>query len=61
MLTVSELAGLLAAKQTPHLIPLCHPLLLDRVTVQLQLRPEQCAVLATATVLCTGQAGGDIT
>ncbi len=43
-LAMAELAGILGAKQTPMLIPLCHPIALDRVTVRSVLRPAECAV-----------------
>ena len=37
VLTVSQTAGILAAKETPHLIPLCHPLLLTNVAIEFDL------------------------
>ena len=39
MLRVARLAGIMAAKRTPDLIPLCHPLVLSSVAVELELRP----------------------
>ncbi len=48
-------AGVLAARRTPHLIPLCHPLLVDDVTVTFELAPGTVTVTATAeTVGPTG-------
>ena len=43
-LALAEFAGIQAAKQTPLLIPLCHPISLNRVAVSTVLRPEQHAV-----------------
>ena len=40
MLAVAEVAGVMAAKRTGELIPLCHPLGLDVVTVEARLAPE---------------------
>ncbi|MBN3299082.1 MOCS1 protein, partial [Amia calva] len=56
-LSVAQIAGIMAAKQTSSLIPLCHPLPLDRVSVSLELvEPGWCAVI-TATCLTTGRTG----
>jgi len=57
VLTVAQLAGILAAKQTPHLIPLCHPLLLTEIRVELELDEKRDAVLITGTVKNTGKTG----
>lgn len=47
-LEVARLAGIMAAKQTPNLIPLCHPLPLASVTVELKpMEPDQVAIEAT--------------
>jgi cyclic pyranopterin monophosphate synthase len=43
-LAMAEIAGILAAKQTPSLLPLCHPIALSRVTIRSVVRPEECAV-----------------
>ena len=43
-LAMAEIAGIQAAKQTPALIPLCHPISLNRVMIHSILRPEQQAV-----------------
>jgi cyclic pyranopterin phosphate synthase len=43
-LSMAEIAGVLAAKQTPTLIPLCHPISLNRVIVRSYVRPEENAV-----------------
>lgn len=43
-LALAEFAGIQAAKQTPSLIPLCHPISLNRVSIHTQLRPDEFAV-----------------
>lgn len=43
-LSMAEIAGIQAAKQTPSLIPLCHPIALNRVAVEAVLRPDDHAV-----------------
>ncbi len=55
--TVAQLAGILAAKQTPHLIPLCHPLLLGEIRVEFSIDEADHAVLITSTVKNSGQTG----
>ncbi len=56
VLAVARLAGIMAAKRTPELIPLCHPLLLSKVTVELTPAPPE-RVEIEATVKLTGQTG----
>ena len=57
VLTVAQIAGITAAKETPHLIPLCHPLLLDNVSVELTPNNEDSSIEITATVETTGKTG----
>ncbi|EAQ27378.1 cyclic pyranopterin monophosphate synthase MoaC [Roseovarius sp. 217] len=57
VLAVARLAGIMAAKRTPDLIPLCHPLSITKVTVDLTLDPELPGVRIAATVKTTGQTG----
>jgi cyclic pyranopterin phosphate synthase len=57
VLTVARLAGIMAAKETHHLIPLCHPLLLDDVSIDFKLDEKNSAVEITATVKSTGKTG----
>ena len=57
VLTVAQLAGIMAAKKTPDLIPLCHPLLLGDIKVELSLDEADSAVEITATVSSTGKTG----
>ncbi|MCE3292620.1 MAG: molybdenum cofactor biosynthesis protein [Arthrobacter sp.] len=46
-LAVARVAGIMAAKKTPDLIPLCHPLPISKVTVDFELGPETVDILAT--------------
>ncbi len=57
VLSVARLAGIMGAKRTPDLIPLCHPLTLNSVNVDLNLAPERNAVDITATCKLTGKTG----
>ncbi|XP_068194870.1 molybdenum cofactor biosynthesis protein 1 isoform X1 [Antennarius striatus] len=56
-LAVAQLAGIMASKQTPALIPLCHPLCLDHTSVTCQLDEMRNAVVVTATCGATGRTG----
>jgi cyclic pyranopterin monophosphate synthase len=55
VLTVAQIAGIQAAKRTGELIPLCHPLVLDHVSVRLELTEQ--GVAATSEVSCVGRTG----
>ncbi len=57
VLAVARLAGIMAAKRTHELIPLCHPLALSSVTVDLVPDRKRHAVDITATVKVTGKTG----
>ncbi len=57
VLTVAQLAGITAAKKTPDLIPLCHPILIDSVDIEFNLDEENSTVEITATVESTGKTG----
>jgi cyclic pyranopterin phosphate synthase len=61
VLAVARIAGIMAAKRTPEIIPLCHPLMLTHVAVELtpvqQDAPDSAAVLIEATVRTTGKTG----
>ncbi len=57
VLSVAQLAGIMGAKRTPDLIPLCHPLGLTSVTVELTCDPKRKAVDIAATCAVTGQTG----
>ena len=57
VLGVARIAGIMAAKRTSELIPLCHPLPLSKLTVDFHLLPEQQAVEAVCTARTTGVTG----
>ena len=57
VLSVARLAGIMAAKRTPDLIPLCHPLALTSVAVDLAIDPARNAVDITATCKLKGRTG----
>ena len=57
VLSVARIAGIQAAKQCSHLIPLCHPLMLTSVTVDLALDAESSCVTIEATCRLSGQTG----
>jgi cyclic pyranopterin phosphate synthase len=57
VLGVARIAAIQAAKRTPDLIPLAHPIALTRVSVDFQLQKESSSVAVTATVECRGQTG----
>jgi indole-3-glycerol phosphate synthase len=57
VLAVARLAGIMAAKRTAELIPLCHPLALTAVEVDLRCVPEHAAVEITATCRLRGRTG----
>ncbi len=55
VLAVARVAGIMAAKRTAELIPLCHPLGLDSVAVEFELAEEEIGIKATAR--CQGKTG----
>jgi cyclic pyranopterin phosphate synthase len=57
VLGTARIAGIMAAKRTPDLIPLCHPLLLTHVGIEFAYDEETPAVKITATVRCRGRTG----
>ena len=57
VLTVAQVAGVMGAKRTPDLIPMCHPILIDGVDLQLSLDEERCSVEILAAVSCDGRTG----
>lgn len=57
VLTVAQIAGIAASKRTPDLIPLCHPLPLSKVDVDLALDDSLPGVVITATVKTVGKTG----
>lgn len=57
VLTVAQIAGVMGAKQTPSLIPMCHPILIDGIDLSLRLDEERCSVEIEAAVTCDGHTG----
>lgn len=57
VLAVARIAGIQAAKRTSELIPLCHPLMLSKVTVELEPNAQRNVVEITATCKLAGQTG----
>ena len=57
VLSIAQLAGIMGAKKTPDLIPLCHPLNLSSVTVELTCDAARNAVDITATCKLAGRTG----
>ena len=57
VLTTAQIGGIMAAKHTPDLIPMCHPLPLTGVDMNFTLNEEDLAVEITATARCTGVTG----
>jgi cyclic pyranopterin phosphate synthase len=57
VLSVAKLAGIMAAKKTPDLIPLCHPLLIGSIDIDFSLNGPESTVEITAAVASTGPTG----
>ena len=57
VLTVAQIAGIMGAKKTPDIIPMCHPVMINGIDMRLSLNEELCAVEIEATVSCGGKTG----
>ena len=57
VLAVAQLAGIMAAKQTPHIIPLCHPVLIGDIKIEFVLDEKNSAVEITTAVKSIGKTG----
>jgi len=57
VLGIARIAGIMGAKKTADLIPLCHPIGLTRVAVEFEVLTEEAAVVCTATAETIGQTG----
>ncbi len=57
VLTVAQVAGVMGAKRTPDLIPMCHPILIDGINLELSLDETRHSVEIRATVSCDGRTG----
>ena len=60
VLAVARVAGIMAAKRTPDLIPLCHPIALTKVEIELTLEHQPPAVHCRGTAETVGQTGVEI-
>lgn len=57
VLTVAQIAGVMGAKRTPDIIPMCHPILMDGINLDLHLDEQRRSVEIYATVSCDGRTG----
>ena len=57
VLTIAQIAGIMGAKKTSDIIPMCHPIMLDGLDLNIRLNQDKCAVEIQATVCCTGRTG----
>lgn len=57
VLGVARVAGIMASKRTSDLIPMCHPLMITKCTVDFELHEEERKITAIATTKVTGQTG----
>ena len=57
VLTVAQIAGVMGAKRTPDIIPMCHPILMDGINLELSLDEMRNSVEIKATVSCDGRTG----
>jgi len=60
VLGIARIAGVMATKRTAELVPLCHPLMITNVNLELMAEPENNAVYCKAAVRCKGQTGVEI-
>lgn len=57
VLTVAQVAGIMAAKRTADIIPMCHPISIDGIDMHLYLNEKDCAVEIECSVSCDGRTG----
>jgi cyclic pyranopterin phosphate synthase len=57
VLAAARIAGIMAAKRTHELIPLCHPLAITKASVDFETRAEPCGIAVTAEIKVSGQTG----
>lgn len=57
VLGTAQIGGIMGAKNTQHIIPMCHSIMLSGVDIDFSLNDEDCAVEITATATCTGVTG----
>ena len=57
VLGTAQIAGIMGAKRTPDIIPMCHPIMISGVDIDFELNEEELTVEITATAKCTGATG----
>ncbi|MGS0765415.1 cyclic pyranopterin monophosphate synthase MoaC [Syntrophomonas curvata] len=57
VLGVAQVAGIMGAKQTSSLVPMCHPLMLDSVDIQFEMDDGNSSIIITSMVKTTGKTG----
>lgn len=57
VLGTAQIGGIMGAKKTPDIIPMCHPIMLSGVDIEFTMNEELCSVDILATVKCTGATG----
>lgn len=57
VLTVAQIAGVMGAKRTPDIIPMCHPILMDGIDLDLRLDEQKRSIEIRAAVSCDGRTG----
>lgn len=57
VLATAQIAGIMGAKRTPDIIPMCHPIMISGVDIEFNLNEEDLAVEIKATAKCTGVTG----
>ncbi|MBO4831338.1 MAG: cyclic pyranopterin monophosphate synthase MoaC [Oscillospiraceae bacterium] len=57
VLTTAQIGGIMGAKRTADIIPMCHPIFISGIDIDFEMDEEACAVNITATAKCTGVTG----
>lgn len=57
VLTTAQIAGIMAAKKTPHIIPMCHPIMINGIDMDLSLNEKDLSVDIKSTVKCSAKTG----
>ena len=57
VLAVAQVAGIMGAKRTSDIIPMCHPIMITGVDIDFELDDKENAIYITSTAKCTGQTG----
>ena len=60
VLATAQIAGIMGAKRTPDIIPMCHPIMISGVDIDFNLNEEELAVEICATAKCTGVTGAEM-